>query len=240
MGAFDKIKSTYKKLKSNPTNFRNYADLGLETLTLGQVDTNGVNGVGSFKDALLGEKAADIAPDAIADKIRATQSRGITELNSALDTPADGIVTQQAELAKKSILTKAQDARRNAQRFMASKGLGASSLGLAADRSINREVADQTNAIDASLPGQIRDQKLKDAATRIGVGGVNQNGMNFNTIQGQREGGLLGYASALAPMAGSVGQLMQGQAAMNMANSYQPGGVKKPGQTSSFFDDSRR
>lgn len=203
MGVFDKVKKTVKSIAKNPTNLRNYGDLGLETLTLGQVDTHGVNGVGSLQDILLGKKKEDIKPDEITGLIRNTQAKGINDLNSALDTPAESIVRQGAETQKKSILTQAQDARRNAQRLFAQRGLSGTSLGLAADRSIARETDKDIASVNASLPGQIRDQKLRDASTRIGVGGVNMNGMNFNSIEGQRDGGILGYASALAPLFGA-------------------------------------
>lgn len=222
MGVLSRLKKTAKGIVSKPTDWRNYADLGIQTVTGGQVDTRGVNNpltgksVGGIEDLLMGKKAADINPDAIADQIRATQSQGIGELNAALDsTSGEALVNQQAALAKKGVLAGAQDARRNAQRSMAQHGILNSSLGLAANRAIDKDVSSQTNAINAALPGQIRQQKLQDAQTRIDVGGVNQNGMNFNTIEGARSGGILGYASQLAPMAGSIGQLMSGSAALS-------------------------
>lgn len=156
-------------------------------------------------DDILGKKAKDINPDDIANSIRATQMKGIGELNSALDgTSSADIVTQGAEQAKKGILTSAQDARRNAQQSMAQQGLKGTSLGLGLNRSINQSTGDSIANVNAQIPGQIRNQSIQDAQTRIGVGGVNQNGMNFNTIQGQREGGLLGFASAIAPLAGQA------------------------------------
>lgn len=203
MGIFSKIKKTVSGIAKNPTNFKNYADLGLQTVTMGQVDTNGVNGMGSFDDILLGKKSKDIQPDQVANMIRASQMKGIGELNSALDTPSENIVREQAAQEKKGLLSSAQDARRNAQTLMARNGLKGSSLSLATDRSILQNTAKGTASIDAQLPGMIRNQKLKDATTRIGAGNVNQNGMNFNTIEGSRSGGALGIASALAPLLGA-------------------------------------
>jgi len=229
MGYFSKITNTVKGIAKNPIKLQNYADLALQTVTGGQVDTRGINTSGivggkdiSLGDALLGKKAADINPDAIADQIRATQGKGITELNSALDAGGGGdIVRQQAEQAKKSVLTSAQDARRNTQMMMARSGLKGSSLGLAANRSIDQDTGRDLASINAQIPRQVRNQQIQDAQTRINVGGVNQAGMNFNTIEGQRSGGALAIAGQLAPMAGSIGQIMSGSAALKRANQGQ-------------------
>ncbi|MDQ3159094.1 MAG: hypothetical protein M3P98_03115 [bacterium] len=158
----------------------------------------------SMSDALLGKKSKDINPDEITNQVRATQSKGIGELNTALDTPSENIVRQQNALQTSGVLSSAQDARRNAQKLMAQRGLAGSSLGLSANRSIDMDAGNQLSAIRAALPGQIRNQQIQDASTRIGVGGINQGGMNFNTIEGQRSGGILGIAGALAPLAGTV------------------------------------
>ena len=173
---------------------------------------------GSLKDTLLGKKAKDINPDDIANQIRATQTQGLGELNAALDQGGGGaIARQQNALEQKGVLTAAQDARRNAQRMMAQTGLKGTSLGLSSQRSIDQAAGKDLSAINAQLPGQIRNQAIQDAQTRIGAGNINQNGMNFNTIEGQRSGGLLGIASALAPLAGSVaGGMMGGPAGAQM------------------------
>lgn len=204
MGLFDKVKKTFSGITKNPTNLRNYADLGVQSLTFGQADSKGINGIGSFSDVLLGKKAKDINPDPVSNMIRATQMKGIGELNSALDTPADQIVNRQVEQEKKGVLTSAQDARRNAQRTIAQRGLQNSSLGLGVNRSIDQAAGKDIASINAGKEGLIRNQKIQDASTRIGVGGINQAGINHNTIQGQRSGGVLGIASALAPLLGSA------------------------------------
>lgn len=239
MGIFSKLKKTGLSIIENPTNLRNYADLGLQVGTYGQVDTHGVNTSGvvggkdiNISDALLGKKSKTINPDAIADQIRATQSKGIGELNTVLDTGGGGdIVRQGAAQATKSVLTNAQDARRNAQTIMARSGLKGSSLELASNRSIDQATGSQLASINAQLPGQIRNQAIQDAQTRINVGGVNQQGMNFNTIEGSRSGGLLGMAAQIAPMAGSVGQLMSGYSALNRENRLSGITTPNPGQT---------
>lgn len=214
---FKKIKKTVGGIASDPTNFQNYADLGLQSLTLGQVDTDGVNGLGSFSDVLLGKKSKDIKPDDIANQIRATQSRGLADLNNTLNTPADKIVREQVAREKQGVLSAAQDARRNAQRTMAQRGLAGTSLGLNINRSIDQDATKAVGAIDAKTPGAIRNQSLQDAVMRIQAGGINQNGINFHTIEGQRSGGLLGIAGALAPIAGTVaGAMMGGPAGAGM------------------------
>jgi hypothetical protein len=160
---------------------------------------------GSLTDTLLGKKSKDINPDAIANQIRNTQSKGIGELNAALDgsTGADTVRLGNAQ-AQKSVLTAAQDARRNAQMNMARQGLKGTSLGLGLNRSIDQSAGKDIASLNAQLPGQIRNQAIQDAQTRIGIGGINQNGMNFNTIEGQRSGGIMGIAATLAPLAGQA------------------------------------
>jgi hypothetical protein len=238
MGVFSKVTKTVKNIAKNPTNVRNYADAAMQAVTLGQVDTNGINTSAvkggkdvNFKDLLLGKKAKDINPDDIANQIRATQTQGLGELNSALDTPSENVVREANQRQVNSVLTSAQDARRNAQASMARTGLKGSSLGLATNRSIDQQTGRDVSSINAALPGQIRDQQIQDATTRIGAGGINQNGMNFNTIQGARSGGLLGYASQLAPLAGSIGQLMGGMGALNAAKGAASGVQANPNVT---------
>lgn len=248
MGFFSRIKKTVKGIAKNPTNLRNYGDLAAQTVTAGQVDTHGFNNPltgksgGSIDDLLLGKKSKDINPDDIANQIRATQSKGLGELNAALDAGGGGdIARQQNALQQQSVLTSAQDARRNAQATMARQGLKGTSLGLATNRTIDQSTGQQIAGINAALPGQIRDQQLQDAQTRIGAGNINQNGMNFNTIQGSRSGGLLGYASQLAPLAGGIGQVMGGvgalKAASSMNNSRNMYGVDRAGGSTGYSQD---
>lgn len=173
----------------------------------GAVSAGATSAVAGAKlsDILMGKKSDTINPDDIANQIRATQSKGIGELNAALDNKnAAQIVGAGAERAKMGILTSAQDARRNAQQGMARMGLKGSSLGLGLNRSIDQEAGNSIAGINAALPGQLRSQELADAQTRINVGGVNQNGMNFNTIEGARSGGIMGMLSAVAPLAGQA------------------------------------
>lgn len=166
---------------------------------------------GSLTDLMMGKKAADINPDAIANQIRATQAKGLAELNSTLDNSSGENIARLASAQQtKGVLSSAQDARRNAQKMMAQSGLQGSSLGLSSQRSIDQQAGNDIASINAQLPGQIRNQQLQDAQTRIQAGGINQNGMNFNKIEGQRSGGIMGIASALAPIAGTVAGGMMG------------------------------
>lgn len=201
-----KISKTVSGIAKNPTNWKNYANLGLQTVTGGQVDMDGVNGMdGGFSDLLLGKKAKDIKPDDVSKVIRASQVKGLGELNSALDAVnPEAAVNNQVATEKKGILTSAQDARRNAQQMMARTGMKNSSLGLATNRSIDMNAGKDVASLNASIPSRITDQRIKNASTRIGVGNVNQNGINHNTIQGQRSGGVMGIAAALAPLAGQA------------------------------------
>ena len=165
---------------------------------------------GKLGDFLMGEKAKDINPDAISNQIRSTQSKGLGELNKALNTSSENIVREQNQRQVNSVLTSAQDARRNAQRTMAQTGLKGSSLGLATNRTIDQAAGREVASINAQLPGQIREQQIQDATRRIQVGGINQSGINHNKIEGQRSGGLMGIASALAPVAGTIAGAVAG------------------------------
>ena len=189
--------------------------VGAGIMTMGASELATKEGRDGLKDVFMGKKAKDINPDAIADQIRATQSKGLTELNSTLDNSSgENMARLQNAQQAKGVLSSAQDARRNAQKMMAQSGLQGSSLGLSSQRSIDQQAGSELASIGAQLPGQIRNQQLQDATTRINAGGINQNGMNFNTIEGQRSGGILGIAGSLAPMAGSIGQAMGGYAAL--------------------------
>ena len=202
MGFFNKVNSALGIGKNNDT-----LRIGAALMTGGMSEV----ATGGAKDLLLGKKAKDINPDAIANQIRATQAKGLTELNSTLDNSSGENIARLASAQQaKGVLSSAQDARRNAQKMMAQSGLQGSSLGLSSQRSIDQQTGNDIASINAQLPGQIRNQQLQDAQTRIQAGGINQNGMNFNKIEGQRSGGLLGIASQLAPIAGTIGGLMKG------------------------------
>jgi hypothetical protein len=95
-------------------------------------------------------------------------------------------------------------------RAMAQRGLSGTSLGLGLNRSIDQQAGRDIASINASQPGMLRNQRLQDAQARIGAGGINTDGVNFNKIEGQRTGGILGIASALAPVAGTIAGGMMG------------------------------
>lgn len=217
MGLFDKLKKSVKS-SSGLVGLATGGASGLfngasiDALSGGKSSKMINKAVPGFNDLLLGKKAKDINPDDIANQIRATQSKGLGELNSALDAQggAEGIARLGNAQAQKGILSSAQDARRNAQMSMARQGLKGTSLGLGLNRSIDQSTGRDIASLNAQLPGQIRNQQLQDAQTRIGAGNINQSGMNFNKIEGSRSGGLLGIASVLAPMAGTVAGAMAG------------------------------
>jgi hypothetical protein len=203
MSAWDNLKS---KAKSTFNGVKNGVSKGG---AIGGI-AGGVLGKEGLNDLLMGKKAKDINPDAIANEIRNTQSLGLKEFNAALNKPSADIVREQVTREKAGVVSGAMDARRNAQRMMAQTGLKGSSIGLALNRSIDQNATKDMSTIDARIPGAIRNQEIQDATTRINAGGINTSGMNFNKIQGNRSGGLLGYASALAPLAGTIGGAMTG------------------------------
>jgi len=210
MSLWDKAKSGFKKVSSGVKNSFDGAKSGVTKGGAIGALSGAVLGKDGFNDLLMGKKAKDINPDAIANEIRATQSMGLKELNNALNTPSADIVREQVTREKAGIVSGAQDARRNAQRTMAQTGMKNSSIGMALNRSIDQSSAKDMGTVDARIPGAIRNQSIQDAQTRIGAGNINQAGINFNKIEGQRSGGLLGYASALAPLAGTIGGAMAG------------------------------
>jgi hypothetical protein len=215
---FSKFTDSAKNVVKNPLNPRNYLDLGLATVTGGQVDTHGVNGIGSFEDVMYGKKTK-VNPDQVADMVKAGQIKGVGELNHALDTPSENIVRQQADQAKTGIIASAQDARRNVQRMMAAHGLANSSLGLAQNRSIDMDAGKQIAGVDAALPGQIRDQQIQDANTRISQGGLGpSNPIQWNTVT-NRGGGMLDLAGKIAPLVGSYYGMQNLGAQTNYLNS---------------------
>lgn len=186
------------------TQGNNYGDSLKDIYTLGAASDKGKGPLGGM-GGLNGKKQPDIKPDDIATSIRKMQERGALELGQALDTPADQVIGEGIERQKKGILSSAQDARRNAQRLMAQRGLAGSSLGLAQNREIDQQAGENIANLNAQAPGMIRDQRIKDAQTRIQVGGIGTGaGINYNTIEGQKSGGMLAMAGALAPLAGTV------------------------------------
>lgn len=166
---------------------------------VGDIATGG----SSIEDLLYGKKTKTKA-DSVADMVKAGQQKGVGELNSALDTPSDQIIGNQVALEKRGILTAAQDARKNAQRAIAQRGLAGSSLGLAQNRTIDQTAGESTAALNARMPGMVRNQALQDAQTRISQGGLGgANPIQWNT-ETNRGGGLLDFAGKIAPIAGTV------------------------------------
>jgi len=175
-------------------------------------------GGGAASDLLLGKKQGGFSADAIANQIRAAQAQGIASaqkglgsLNQALDsTNADQLIRAQAAKQQSGLVSAAQEARRSAQALMARRGLANTSLGFRAERGATQDLARQSSALQAGLPAAIREQQLADAQLRMQAGsGLFGNlggaqGIRFQGQPGQRSGGLLGFASAIAPLAGTV------------------------------------
>lgn len=184
----------------------------------------GASNSDGLTDLLMGKKQGSFKADQIAGQIRGAQAQGIAtaqkglgELNSAIDA-GGGAALMRKQLAdtQTGIVSSAEDARRRAQQLMAQRGLAGSSLGLSADRSITQEAGKQNAAAVAALPGAIRNQAIQDAQMRMsggqglfaGLGGGS--GIRFHNEAGQRSGGILGVAGALAPVAGTALGLMAG------------------------------
>lgn len=202
---------------------------------------------GGLTDALLG-KEKKIAPDKISYQINAAKNRGLagytkglTDYETALaENPADKAIMLGQEAAKTSALTAAQDARRQAQQSMAQRGLQNSSLGLASQRSITQNLGKQLGAIEAQTPGLLREARLGDIQNRM-----NANSGLFSNLGGSgnvrfqseksRSGGLLGLASAAAPLVGTIGGFMAGGPA-GAGLGAQLGGMFGGGQASGFDD----
>ena len=200
---------------------------GAGALTGGILGGAGAN----VKDFLLGKKSGGFSADEIAGEIRRVQGKGILSaeqglerINKELEKSGEGVAREQVARQQKGLVTAAQDARRRAQEMIARRGLQNSSIGLAGDRSINKDLGEQTAALQASLPGLIRAQNLQDASTlqQAGLntfGGLGGSaGVRFQGQEGTRSGGALGIASSLAPLAGSIGGIMTGAANLKRAN----------------------
>lgn len=198
----------------------------------------------NVKDFLLGKKKGGFSADEIAGEIRRVQGKGILtaeqgldKLNKAMEVDADSVVREQAARQQQGILSSAQDARRRAQQMMAQRGLQNSSLGLSSDRSITQQAGAQNASLNAQLPGMIRNQRIADAQTMQqgglgtfgGLGGTA--GVRFHGQEGSRSGGVLGVASALAPLAGTVaGGIFGGPMGAQMGGQFggAPGSAARP------------
>lgn len=187
--------------------------LGLATGGISEL----AGGPDGLKNILLGKKRGGFSADAIGGQIRAAQAQGIAsaqkglgELNTALDKDVSGAIQGAAAREQKTVITAAQDARRRAQQMIAQRGLQGSSLGLSQDRSITQNLGEQSAAIQGSIPERIRQMQLQNASARLsagqglfgGLGG--SSGIRFQGQAGSRSGGVLGFASALAPIAGTI------------------------------------
>ncbi len=240
MGWFDDLKKKANKtlgLGENNDLFRIGAALGTGGMSELAIGATGGSESGGLTDILLGKKNVTKA-DAIAGNINAAKAQGIssaqkgmTDLNSALDMPSGNIVREQVERQKKGVLASAQDARREAQKLMARRGLQGSSLGLASNRSITQNTGNQMASIDAATPGLIRNQSIKDAMTRLQAGSGlyssmgGQAGVQMKDQDHGRSGGILGIASALAPVAGTVAGFAMGGPAGAAMGSQLGGGI---------------
>lgn len=223
---------------------------GISTGGLSELGGGGTDGL---KNLLLGKKTGGFSADAIAGQIRDAQAQGIQsskkglgELNAALDKDGGEIVAGGIRKSiadeKKGILSAAQDARRRAQQSIAQRGLQGSSLGLSQDRSITQQAGQGLATAQSRMgliPAAQREQQIRDAQLRQqagqglfgGLGGTA--GVRFQGQEGSRSGGALGYASALAPLAGTI---MGG--AMGGPMGAQAGG-QMGGAISSAFDGTR-
>lgn len=190
----------------------------VDPLNLTKGKASALFGGAGLEDLLMGKKTGGISKDAIAGQIRGAQAQGIATattglgaLNKALDAKGgEQVVREGFARQQQGLVTAAQDARRKAQQLIAQRGLGSSSLGLRAERSAQQQLGQQNAALQAQMPGAIRNQLLQDAQTRMQAGSGlfgslgGTTGIRFQSQPGQRSGGLLGTAAALAPLAGTI------------------------------------
>jgi hypothetical protein len=208
---------SFKKIASG--DISGVADLGLQTVSGGQLSTNG------FKDGELGKvkglnnlfsgKKKKYSKDALADSVNKAGAMGLdnlmggaNELNKVYANPQETI-TNQIGLENKLLRGASDDAMRRTRQLMAQRGMGSSSIGLGQEVNINRDAADKMAMNSAS--GMERLMNLNKDRMNMGntllAPKYAQGPMQMNTIK-KREGGITGEGGLLqmaAPFAGAVG-----------------------------------
>ena len=169
----------------------------------------------TLTDGLLGKKDPG-TPDEVIDLAdpngRALQSRALNEYGQFLNQDTKQLAANQTQLQANQIRQNAEDGTMQAQKMVAQRGLGNSSVGLNAILNQKAGVADKLGANTAAeigLANQMKQQNLNFA-----TGGINQilgeQGQSKIFKQGQASQGRQG---GLAPLiGGAVGAYVGGPA----------------------------
>jgi len=192
MGLFKKAKRFFKKNKGAAMG----AALGPAGIAAGAllVDKRG----GGLKDLLFGKKES--GPDLPSDVkdvqalARQNQAMGLRELQTAFEQPAE----KSAEIAANQELAASaaanQDARLKMQEAIVRRGLGNTSMGLGAENTQEREMAQQRADIQNTMGQRIEAERLKRSQAFLGGGGdaLTRQGDVYIKPKAQRPGGIAG------------------------------------------------
>lgn len=178
--------------------------------------------IGQGKDLLFGKKEAGTAGGFVSSDLSAEQNAALGQYNKLLDTDTQTLANSQinaqttglrraAEVQEAGARQAAQDAQMNAQKMVAQRGLGNSSVGLNAvlnqSRGLSEKIGDiranefsQRAQIEAQQPMLAYNLKTQNLATATG---------GINNILGTRErfyqqGTAGGRKGGLAPLVGAA------------------------------------
>ena len=125
--------------------------------TVANVGTLGLAGKGPMSDLMFGKKESgpQLPPEVVAAQrqARAAQLEGLKGLKASFATPAAESIQAQAGLEQRGIANAAEDARRRLQETIVRRGMGNSSIGLGQEVGLQRQAAEQQQAIGASFEG---------------------------------------------------------------------------------------
>jgi hypothetical protein len=204
-GGVKKLGDSAKGLAKNPLDPKRYADVGLRTVTAGQV------GVDDASRLLLGKKNKGVKDSyAPLDPI---QVKALGKFNKMLDINSDQEAKNQITANERQIMAGAADAERFAKDTVAQRGLGGSAAGLSSIINTRRNLGRDISANRAMLPGlknQLSTQNLLNATQ--GIQSIFNNRIfKQGTPGGGRQGGLLPLLTAgIGGMMGGAGGAQAG------------------------------
>ena len=153
--------------------------------------------LGGGLDSLL--RGKQVGPDAEAGAIKQLKLQGLMAQAKSLEDlekMPGGAETAIADVAREQRMLSqgAGDQRSKLQQLMAQRGMGGTSMGTSAELGLSKQFADQKMALQASLPGRMRELELQRLQNRaaLGSGLAGSVGNIPLRFQSERKGGLAG------------------------------------------------
>lgn len=146
--------------------------------------------VNGAKDLVLGKKDPGVADRFVA--LDPLQQKALGKYGEMLNFNTDNLASHAVTNQENLIRANAGDVERNAQKLVAQRGLGNSSVGLNAITGATRDLGDKINAVRASLPSMQYDMKMNNlnSATNGLQNILNSRTFIQGTPGGTRKGGL--------------------------------------------------